>query len=208
MTERSLNVVLALAAAVLGAIYGHERAARKRPGTKSLTPLSPPPATGPDRARIGYEAAIQLWVNEGNQVWLRFTAMIYANTILLAAIGVIITSSRAKELRLLPLFLGVLGVVLCSVWAAVTRRGYAYFRYWILAARELEERHLNPPVRVVARGARFGAGDELEFLTNPPERHRLGWWGQARIEILSYIIILLFVVVYVATCVTFLATLN
>ncbi len=148
-----------------------------------------------ENARTGYQVAVNLWVYEGTTIWAKFTAMVYANTILLATLGLLITSSRAPELAVLRIALAVLGLSLCASWVFLTRRSFEYYKYWIFSARELEK-HLSP-VKTVSRGGRFAEGEKVTFTTTPSKELQLGTLAARwRIERLSYSIIVVFVLVY------------
>src|SRR5262249_14888563 len=114
------------------------------------------PAANPTDAQAGYQAAVALWVYEGNLVWAKFNALLVANSIVLAIYGLAL--GAAKVSRAFIICLPLAGIVLCLVWWAQTKRGFDYFTYWILSARELEESCLSEQVQTVARGGLFGAG--------------------------------------------------
>ena len=103
-----------------------------------------------DKAQYGYMAAITLWTYEGNQIWSKFTAMVYANTIIFTILGLVITSD--KNFPVLQWGLPFIGMILCIAWFLLTKRGFEYYRHWILSARELEVGHLYPPVHTVSAG--------------------------------------------------------
>jgi hypothetical protein len=153
-----------------------------------------------ENARVGYQAAVNLWIYEGSQIWSKFTAMIYANTIVLATIGIVITSSRAGDLGLLRIALGILGLVLCLSWILLTKRSFEYYNYWIFSSRELEENYLSDSVRTVSRGAVFADGQPVSFQTKPPIHHQASAkLPNIRIQTISYIIIAVFMGLYVVT---------
>ena len=41
----------------------------------------------PEDLRLGYQSAIALWTYEGNLVWSKFNAMLVANSVVAAIIG-------------------------------------------------------------------------------------------------------------------------
>jgi hypothetical protein len=108
-------------------------------------------------ARVGYQAAVSLWVYEGKLIWAKYNAMLVANSVILAVYGVALGSSQ----RLPSAFvtgLPIAGVTLCFLWAIPTKRGFDNYAYWIACVRELEEAHLTPTVRTVSRGGPFADG--------------------------------------------------
>ena len=121
--------------------------------------------------------------------------MVYANTILLATLGLVITSSRAAHLTMLRIALAALGLSLCVTWVLLTRRSFGFYRYWISSARELES-HLSP-VQTVSRGRRFADGESITIGLD--KALRLGGLTKPRIETVSYLVVGVFAVVYVLT---------
>lgn len=153
-----------------------------------------------ENARTGYQAAVNLWIYEGSQIWSKFTAMIYANTIVVATIGIITTSTRAADLGVFRVTLGILGLVLCMAWIFLTKRSFEYYNYWILSARELEENHLSDAVQTVSRGAVFADGKSVCFQTKPPICHQASpRLPNVRIQTISYLIIVVFIALYIVT---------
>ena len=147
-----------------------------------------------ENAKAGYGAAINLWQYEGNTIWTKFAAMVYSNTILLATLGLVITSQRHNELCVFKYALCTLGILLCIAWTLLTIRSFDFYKYWILSARELEKQHLSP-VETVSRGQSLADG---ELLTIDGEEHQLRWkWKHATIEKVSYCIISVFSIVYI-----------
>lgn len=151
-----------------------------------------------ENARAGYQAAVNLWVYEGTNIWAKFSAMVYANTILLATLGLIITSSKVEELKTLRIALAFLGLSLCAAWSMLTNRSFKFYKYWIFSARELESR--LSPVQTISRGGTFADGEKVTFAITPPTDLTLSCVAkQARIETISYIVIAVFAIVYVLT---------
>ena len=154
-----------------------------------------------ENIRAGYQAAINLWIYEGTTFWSKFTAMILANTIVVTAITLAITTGDAKNHNL-PLFklgLCVFGVALCLSWIPILKRSFDYYKYWILSARELEQHFLADGVQTVSRGASFADGEKVSFSI---ERHSLPHQmtclaGSVSIQTICYLMVAGFVVFYV-----------
>jgi hypothetical protein len=170
-----------------------------------------------ENARVGYQSAIALWTYQGNLNWSRFNVMLTANSIILAVIGVAFTSQRSLPVftlslpllglvslpvstRLLPL----LGLFLCAAWFLLTVRGYDFQRYWSRSALELEEKYLANSVKTVSRSRPYGKGEEILLeIGGESIPLRMGLWSrfaesQRRI---SYLVIVVFAVLYVVTLV-------
>jgi hypothetical protein len=64
-----------------------------------------------DNARTGYQVAIDMWGEMGNEVWAKFNVMLVANSIVIAVVGVVLTSPRVSPT--LTIFLPVVGIILC-----------------------------------------------------------------------------------------------
>jgi hypothetical protein len=143
-----------------------------------------------------------LWTYEHSQVWLKFTALIYANTIVLATIGVVATSDRAANLVAFRIVLAALGLLICTAWVFLTKRSFDYCRYWILSARELEEKYLTP-VQTLQRGGEFAGGKPIQFeLSDPTLRAlQLGLLARVGVQPLSYGLIIIFAALHLATIV-------
>lgn len=114
------------------------------------------------KAQVGYSVAIQLLRYEGRLLASRFSAMLTANSILIAAASLLdsmrsTSSSISAEFKQILLFLGLL---LCLVWFLFARRGFSRNTYWILSARELEEKFLKP-VETLSRGGKHAAGNNV-----------------------------------------------
>jgi len=123
-------------------------------------------------------------------------AMVYANTIVIATLGVILASSKSAQLGPLRAGLAILGLVLCISWGLLTVRSFDYHKHWVLSSRELEA--LLPPVRTVSGGGLL-AGDSKNTMTyrfTPAITHRMRRVGQFRIELVSYAIIAVFSLIY------------
>lgn len=117
------------------------------------------PVKNVDDARIAYQTAISLWVYEGNLIWSKFNAMLVANSIVLAVVG--FAQSSTVLSHAVKTALPVVGTLLCLFWLHLTKRGFDYCVYWIVSARELEEKYFSAEVRTVSRGGRFANGSRV-----------------------------------------------
>ena len=115
-------------------------------------------------ALVGYQVAVDLWTNEGQQEWAMFNGMLVVNSILIAVIGLAITAQ--EPLPWLALLLSVLGLSLCGVWLAFRQRAAQYSDYWVSSARELEERYLSGTLKTTSRGGQFADGKPVTIEIN------------------------------------------
>lgn len=109
-----------------------------------------------ENALVGYQVAISLWAAHGEQGWARFNVMLVMNSVILGVIGLAITSPR--PLPVFTLFLPIVGLFFCVIWLIFVHREAEYGHYYILSARELEEKYLFEPVQIVSRGGHFRDG--------------------------------------------------
>jgi hypothetical protein len=136
------------------------------------------------KALIGYQVAITLWTYQGEQWWARFNVMVAANSIVIGAATLAITSASDLQnlgclFSVLLIGLPIAGLVLCGVWCLLTEREIAYSHYYVRSAREIEERYLSPPLKTVSRGAEFAEGRKVTIeLGGESERHRMGWMAR------------------------------
>jgi hypothetical protein len=127
-------------------------------------------STRREKALIGYQMAVALWTNQGNQSWARFNVMLVVNGIIIAAIGL---ASNQNPQPLLTLLLPFAGLLICAIWFILTRREKAYSDYYVMSARELEEKYLSDPVKTVSRSGLFAEGETviIEISGKPIELH-------------------------------------
>jgi hypothetical protein len=123
--------------------------------------------------------------------------MLVANSIVLAVVG--LSAGKADSSTVLSHGMPIAGLVLCLFWFALIKRGFDRYSYWILSARELEERYLAPAVRVVSRGGSYADGAPVELMLSgryqTVQPSRVGRiLSAARI---SYLVILTFVALYI-----------
>ena len=148
-------------------------------------------------ARIGYQVAATIWAYEEQLIWSRFNAKLVANSIVLTVIGVVISSQQ--ELPIFTIGMPIAGLILCVFWFLLTKRGFGMYDYWIASTRELEEEHLADTVKTVSRGGKFADGAKIQLLTNGKKKdYPMSWFGRLRVRWVSYLVIALFIVMYIA----------
>jgi hypothetical protein len=152
-----------------------------------------------DDIRAGYQSAVDFWVHEGELIWARFNAMLVANTLMVTAIGFLLTGS--KTLSFLTIALSFVGFLLCWMWILITQRGFDYFKYWIWSARELEQKLSSGAVKTVSRGAEFAAGKLVTFELDGKKRsfQMSGWSRSGNIQRISLLSPKIFLLIY-AVC--------
>ena len=152
-----------------------------------------------ENALIGYQMAISLWTFQGEQSWARFNIMLVANSIVIAVIGLAFTSQR--PVAVFTLLLPIVGLLLCGIWFAHTRREAEYSDYDILSARELEEKYLSDPVKTVSRGGLFAEGATVTIeIGGKTTQLRMGRLARSlRAKAAAKWVILILALLYIAT---------
>jgi hypothetical protein len=147
--------------------------------------------------RVGYQVAVSLWTYEGAQNWARFNVMLVANSITLALLGLVVTSERPAPS--ISVVMSLVGLVLCSAWFLITKRGFDYQKYYVLSARELEEHFTSSVIRTVSRGGSFADGHLVTLEVGGKAKElQMSWWSRrASAGDISIFVIVLFAVVYV-----------
>ena len=155
-----------------------------------------------ENARLGYQAAANLWVYEGETLWSKFNALLVANSIVLAALALAMNARRPPAVFLIAM--PIAGIILCALWLLLTMRSFAYYRYWFWSAREFEDQYLSPQVRTFSRVADFADGREVTIgIGAERQRLQIGCLARClRIRQSSYLIIGLFFVVYMVLSIT------
>jgi hypothetical protein len=145
--------------------------------------------------RVGYQTAVTLWTYEGTLIWSKYNAMLVANSVVLAATGFSLGSTRFGAFAVtLPLAC----LVFCLFWWHLTKRGFDNYIYWVLSARELEEKYI-PGIQTISRGGAFADGAEvtLEIGGKSVSRRMSPASRSLRAATSSYGVIYCFAVVYV-----------
>jgi len=147
-------------------------------------------------AQIGYQVATTLWTYEGQLVWSKFNAMLVANSIILAVIGLAISSQ--DKLLIFLMGMSIAGLIFCVLWFLIIKRGFDNYIYWILSVRELEEQHLTDIIKTVSRGGNFADGKKIQLTINGKNKdYQMSWLGRLiRVEWASYLVITVFAVMY------------
>jgi len=161
--------------------------------------MTTPEDLAQENARSGFDAAVALWTSEGDIIWSKFAGMMAAHAILIAAIGLAF-STESRDLRILVVALAMLGVFLGVAWLLITSRSFAFQKYWILSARELEQKWLKP-VSFIARGEKLADGLQVEFETTPTKTMSAPCLGRWKVQKLMYAAIVAFTFAYPALAV-------
>lgn len=123
--------------------------------------------------------------------------MLVANSIILAIIGLVVTSEHAR--LSISFVMSIVGLILCAAWFLITKRGFDYQDYYVKSARELEERFLGQVVKTASRGSIFAGGRPVTFeLDGKPTTLQMSWSSRiASAGLISLIVLFLFTFVYV-----------
>ena len=151
--------------------------------------------------RVGYQAAIDIWIYSDQQYWSMYNTMIVANSILIASVGWLFSTDKPRDPNLLSLLsyyvIPILGLILCSFWLIMAVRFAIYRKYYVFTARELEEKYLLTNVNILSRGGKLQNGEPIEIkLRNEPKHKPMKMSYIYRFRWSSYIIISLFAIVY------------
>jgi hypothetical protein len=153
-----------------------------------------------ENALIGYQMAIHLWTYQGEQWWTRFNIMLVANSIIVASIGFTTTSTQHNSFMLI---LPIVGLLLCAIWFILIRREIGYADYYVMSARELEEKYLQNSVKTVSRGGLFAEGKpvniEIDGKLKELRMNRLARMMRAKTA--GNLVILLIASIYIAAIV-------
>ena len=136
-----------------------------------------------------------LMAQDSETIWARFNVMIVANSIIVAAIVVLLTSRLL--LPLVTTILPFVGFIICLMWYLMMHRAFDYQLYLKRSALELEQRYLRP-VKTIARGRMFADGNEVTLsVDGRPTKMRMRLLsGLLRAESISYIVVVLFALLY------------
>jgi len=146
--------------------------------------------------RLGYQVATDLWAYEGQLLWSKFNAMLVANSIVLATIGLGISAS--SKLAIFTKGMPLAGLAFCLLWFLVTKRGFDNYIYWVLSARELEEQYLSDAVKTVSRGGDLADGKKVHFkINNQTKEYQMSFLGSFKVRQSSYLVIALFAAMYI-----------
>lgn len=152
--------------------------------------------TDDEKIAVGYAAAIEMINAGGADNWARFDALLVSNSVLLAAVGFVLTEKLRVPVSIWASAGCVLGFVLCLLWGLLIWRGNRYIEYWNAVARELEGR-LNG-FDLFRRGQLFGRGVEVNVGQGAgAEQLRMRWVASVRSVRWMYVIIGLFAALYV-----------
>jgi hypothetical protein len=141
----------------------------------------------------GYRAAIQMIAHEARVIWDSFRALLAANTILVGLAGA--AFKVYPEFKGLTQVLSVLGIVMAVSWGLINARARDYYRYWFAWARFYEKMALGSEDHMIQCGRKFSDGESVVVLDSAK---RMGWSSRLfRIEWLTYVVIVAFLVIYV-----------
>jgi hypothetical protein len=159
--------------------------------------------TSPDQlenARVGYQAALSIWIARTRMIWSRFNMMVVANSVILGAIILTIGNYHTLSVPFIRI-LCLVGLAVSFAWLVAHRRACERNSYFLFSARELES-HLSDPVATISREMMFSQGDEITLTIHGEKKKlRLSWLARtalARTESFSYFVIAMLMILYVA----------
>lgn len=114
-----------------------------------------------------YQAIINLWRLASEQIYSRFHVMLIANSIIVTATILAVTNQWPK---IVPIVLIIAGIILCIIWAFFNKFAIKTEKEYIEKAKKIE--------------------------SNFPEEFRVVPQGYRGFDILSYLTIAVFIVVY------------
>ena len=91
-----------------------------------------------EKAKFGYQMAVNMVGILGQEIYSRFNAMLTANSIIIAAY-VLIFSENNNMPDFLKIFLPIFGIVLCFLWFVFIHHGIFRQRQYRNEAERLEE---------------------------------------------------------------------
>jgi len=147
--------------------------------------------TDEEKAKLGYQMAIEMITYEGQLIWRSFASMVTANSLIiaLAGFGLKVFPGMAGQ-KLVPCF----GIAICVCWFLVISRQYGTYGYWFAWARALESEYLSPVVRTISVGAEFARGSAVTVGTRKLRQNLLG--RLFKVQWLTYVVILTFLLLY------------
>jgi len=101
-----------------------------------------------DQASEAFESIRQLYAYEGNATWSRYNAMLTANSIIVATMGLFWNKSEP----LMAVVLIAAGLIACVLWAQLTHIGFRMQQEYLTWAKEFEV-HKAEAARIFTRAA-------------------------------------------------------
>ena len=102
---------------------------------------SPQNSENVSKYQVGYQQAIALVGIVSQEIYSRFNSMLTANSIIIAIIGLAITTNKLPPT--LVIILPSAGLVFCILWFLLIRHGYYYQRSFRNEAEKLEREYFN-----------------------------------------------------------------
>ncbi len=150
-----------------------------------------------ENIRTMFQAAIDLSISNAQGVWEIHNVMLLANTILIGTSTLLLNNNTTP--KIISLLISVVGLVIVFLWFVQARRARKYADYYILSAREIEEKYFESHLNMLERGGRFSDGKRIEFIFKTQKKavmlNKVDEYG--RIITSSYVIELVFASFYV-----------
>ena len=150
-------------------------------------------------ARVGYQVAANICFQSGALVWSQFNVLLVANSIIIVAIGMAMTSSTPDKYPIFLILMPGLGICLCIFWLLIMIRGTKQYDYYMYSARELEEKYLSNPIKTLSRGGDFLQGENIKIeikQRSDLESYKLNVLGKLPMRYASIVVIVIFGIIY------------
>jgi hypothetical protein len=147
-------------------------------------------------AILGYETAIQLWAIENHGHIQIYSAMLVANSLILAAIGFSYQAPNLPEL--VKWCLHFFGIFLCALWYVTERRAIGSAEARLFSAHEIEEEYFHDVIKNLSRGRDFSKGKEISFVIEGSKvtRSMKRWAKFMKVQTAFIWVIVLFALIY------------
>lgn len=149
-----------------------------------------------DTVRIGYQIATDLRLSRSDETWSQFNAFVTANSIIVAAET--LTASMQNLNTLISLVVPIFGIAVCLIWLVAHVRGMGFAVFYLLVAREIEEKYLRGDINIYSRGGDFSDGKPITLdIGGQKLTYRLNLLGRIfRGRPIAYLVILIFVSIH------------
>ena len=143
-----------------------------------------------EKACIGYQAAIGLVGLVSQEIYSRFSGMLTANSIIIAIIGLTLTTERILP-SVLTIFLPIMGLSLCFLWFLFNNHGVYWQNLFRQKAIELENQYFSDTFKLISLAVTESPKASDKKNSDIPKLVR--WFPYHRI---SLMLIIVFAIVY------------
>jgi len=101
------------------------------------------------KAQLGYQTGIKLISLVSEEIYSRFNAMLTANSIIFAIIGLVLISNNEIKLPLL-IILSIIGLAFCRLWYLFNQHGIYWQRQFRKVTIELEKKYFTDAFKLIS----------------------------------------------------------